>query len=91
MVDALPSQNPAPPASDGDTAAEAVEAFIRAVPKAELHVHIEGTLEPEMLFAIGRRNGVPLRFGRAAERRRHIAAVGALAQATAHSPGTAAS
>ena len=26
--------------------------FIRGAPKAELHVHIEGTLEPELMFAI---------------------------------------
>jgi adenosine deaminase len=39
-----------------------VDQLIRAVPKAELHVHIEGTLEPELMFEIGRRNGVPLRF-----------------------------
>jgi len=39
-----------------------MEDFIRAIPKAELHLHIEGTLEPEMLFAIAKRNKVPLRF-----------------------------
>jgi adenosine deaminase len=39
-----------------------MEAFIRGLPKAELHVHIEGTLEPELLFALARRNRVPLRF-----------------------------
>lgn len=40
-----------------------MEAFIRGLPKAELHVHIEGTLEPEMMFAMAGRNQVPLRFG----------------------------
>ncbi len=39
-----------------------MEAFIRGLPKAELHVHIEGTLEPEMMFDLARRNEVPLRF-----------------------------
>jgi adenosine deaminase len=34
--------------------------FISAMPKAELHVHIEGTLEPEMMLALARRNGVTL-------------------------------
>ncbi|MCA1184929.1 MULTISPECIES: adenosine deaminase [unclassified Saccharopolyspora] len=34
--------------------------FIPALPKAELHVHLEGTLEPELLFALAARNGVDL-------------------------------
>ena len=33
---------------------------IRDVPKAELHIHVEGSLEPEMMFDLARRNGVPL-------------------------------
>lgn len=32
------------------------------VPKAELHLHIEGTLEPELMFEIARRNNIALRF-----------------------------
>ena len=36
--------------------------FIRALPKAELHVHIEGTLEPEMMFDLAARNGIDLPF-----------------------------
>jgi adenine deaminase len=35
--------------------------FIAQVPKAELHIHIEGSLEPEMMLALARRNGVRLR------------------------------
>jgi len=39
-----------------------LERFIRDLPKAELHLHIEGTLEPELLFHIAKRNRVALRF-----------------------------
>jgi adenosine deaminase len=37
-------------------------AFIEGLPKAELHLHIEGSLEPELLFAIAARNGVALPY-----------------------------
>jgi adenosine deaminase len=36
--------------------------FIAGLPKAELHMHIEGSLEPEMMFALARRNGVSIPF-----------------------------
>jgi adenosine deaminase len=39
-----------------------LDAFIAGLPKAELHIHIEGSLEPEMMFALARRNGVALPF-----------------------------
>ena len=36
--------------------------FIEGVPKAELHVHIEGTLEPELKFELAARNGLALPY-----------------------------
>jgi len=39
-----------------------MEEFIRGLPKVELHLHIEGTLEPEMMFEMAERNGVELPF-----------------------------
>src|ERR1700716_3157312 len=37
--------------------------FARDLPKAELHLHIEGTLEPELMFELARRNGINLPYG----------------------------
>jgi adenine deaminase len=36
--------------------------FARDLPKAELHLHIEGTLEPDLMFELARRNGVSLPY-----------------------------
>lgn len=38
------------------------KAFIQGLPKAELHLHIEGSFEPELMFKIAQRNGIKIRF-----------------------------
>jgi adenine deaminase len=39
-----------------------IDAFITGIPKAELHLHIEGTLEPQMVFDLAAKHGVALRY-----------------------------
>jgi adenosine deaminase len=39
-----------------------LDAYIAGLPKAELHLHIEGSLEPELMFELAQRNGVAIPF-----------------------------
>ena len=36
--------------------------FIRGITKAELHLHIEGTFEPELMFDLSKRNNIRLKY-----------------------------
>lgn len=44
------------------TADNADRVFVMGLPKAELHVHLEGTMEPELYLAMARRNGIATRY-----------------------------
>ncbi len=46
-----------------------IQDFIRSIPKAELHVHVEGTLEPELKFQLAERNGLQLPYNSVEEMR----------------------
>lgn len=39
-----------------------MQEFIKNLPKAELHLHLEGSLEPELMFKLAKRNNTPLPF-----------------------------
>ena len=39
-----------------------MDAFLRGMPKTELHIHVEGSLEPELMFELAARNGVRLPY-----------------------------
>jgi adenosine deaminase len=47
--------------------------LLRRMPKAELHIHIEGSLEPELIFALAKRNGVQIPYAGVEELRKAYA------------------
>jgi adenosine deaminase len=50
-------------------AAERLPELLRRMPKAELHIHIEGSLEPELIFALAQRNGMEIPYASVEELR----------------------
>jgi adenine deaminase len=54
-------------------AAARLPELLRRMPKAELHIHIEGSLEPELMFALAARNGIALPYASVDELRRAYA------------------
>jgi adenosine deaminase len=53
--------------------ADRLPALLAAMPKAELHIHIEGSLEPELIFQLAQRNGVSIPYAGVEELRRAYA------------------
>ena len=54
-------------------AADRLPELLRRMPKAELHIHIEGSLEPELIFALAQRNGIAIPYSSVDELRRAYA------------------
>lgn len=54
-------------------AADRLPELLRAMPKAELHMHIEGSIEPELIFALAQRNGVSIPYASVEELRKAYA------------------
>jgi len=53
--------------------AQRLPELLRRMPKAELHIHIEGSLEPELIFALAKRNGVQIPYASVEELRKAYA------------------
>ena len=49
--------------------------FIQQLPKAELHIHIEGSLEPELMFELAERNKLALAYESVASLKKHIISI----------------
>ncbi len=65
--------NPTPPTISNQALhmnKTSIEDFIKGIPKAELHLHIEGTFEPELMFEIAKRNGKQIKYASVAELRK---------------------
>jgi len=56
-----------------NVATDRLPELLRAMPKAELHIHIEGSLEPELIFALAQRNGVSIPYASVDDLRRAYA------------------
>ncbi len=54
-------------------AANRLPDLLRTMPKAELHIHIEGSLEPELIFALAQRNNITIPYSSVAELRQAYA------------------
>ena len=61
MTDATPYRGP-PEAGSSTAPSVDVSRLIESLPKAELHIHLEGSLEPELVFKLARRNGIALPY-----------------------------
>ncbi|MFM6986454.1 MAG: adenosine deaminase, partial [Hydrogenophaga sp.] len=61
------------PATLPPIAPERLPELLRRMPKAELHIHIEGSLEPELIFQLAQRNGLRLPYASVDDLRRAYA------------------